>query len=154
MTTRGKALHVSKEPSDSMSEELLTKICKQQADTIYERMDARFGKIEDKLSSFVKQVNKNAEKIDSLEAKIDQNEQYVRLNNLRVYGLKEESGENQDNLLDKVIAMLKNKMDVSVTRNDLERCHRLGSSQRARAVLLCLDLLPILRSTVHQSKKL
>jgi hypothetical protein len=55
--------------------------------------------------------------------KIDDQEQYTRRANLRVYGVPEGRSEDTNEI---VIKLVKEKLNVQITRQDVDRSHRLG----------------------------
>ncbi|XP_030757167.1 uncharacterized protein LOC115883031 [Sitophilus oryzae] len=139
--------------NDNFPDELVTRI----ADHIFQRLDDRLAKMDDKLGSFMNQVNNNSEAIRTIENKVDKNEQYDRLNNLRIYGIKESPGENQEVLLKTVTSLLKNKLNITVTKEDFDRCHRVGVSGTGMAgdrPVLVRFVSFLVRSEVYQNKRL
>ena len=71
------------------------------------------------------------EKIEKMEIKnditIECNNQYVRRNNIEISGIP--NSVVDDALEDKVISILE-KIDVKVSKNDIEACHRLPASKK------------------------
>lgn len=57
----------------------------------------------------------------------DELEQYQRRNNLRVFGVPETTGEDTDTVL---VNLFKEKLDVDVEVNRLDRSHRVGPKQK------------------------
>lgn len=71
-----------------------------------------------------------------LEDKIDNLEQYTRRSNIRVFGVPEE---NNENLETKLIETFKNKMNLVIKPEFIDRCHRLGKIRndgKHRAVIV------------------
>ena len=59
-----------------------------------------------------------------MEAQVEQQAQYSRRNCLLFHGIKEEKGENTDNI---IINTVKEEMDIEIIANDLDRPHRTGN---------------------------
>lgn len=73
-------------------------------------------------------------KIEELESKIDNLEQYGRRQCLRVFGVKEEPGEDTD----KLVVDIAKKIGVELSVNDIDRSHRIGakSDERSHAIVV------------------
>ena len=65
------------------------------------------------------------ERIELLEKKSDDSEQYSSRNCLLVHGVKEEEHENTDNI---VLNVIKEHRDIELSVKDLDRSHRIGKS--------------------------
>ena len=88
--------------------------------------------------------------LSEVKAKANDNEQYSRRNNIRIFGLGEE---NNENCYD-VVLRLCDELNLDVKRNELDRVHRVG---RARNMTLSSSnpVHPrpmIVKLTGHQSK--
>ena len=74
--------------------------------------------------------------LKKIEKKTDENNQYSRRENIRIYGIKEEystgldgrvrSAENESDCIRKVLDIFRTKMDLDVDEADLTAVHRLG----------------------------
>ena len=112
-------------------------------------------KLEDELQKLKSDLCEKDEVINSLQVyvddKCDELEQYGRRNNIRVFGVKEESGENTDNL---VIAVAK-KIDVHLDPSCIDRSHRVGKpgGRYPRPIIVKFTSYAT-RSAVFQSKRL
>ena len=73
-------------------------------------------------------INQLENKVISLEANTNSLEQYGRRNNLEISGIPDSISNNE--LEDKVIEIL-SKVDVNVSKNDIEACHRMGKSKKS-----------------------
>ena len=73
-------------------------------------------------------INQLANKVISLEANTNSLELYGRRNNLEISGIPDYISNNE--LEDKVIEIL-SKVDVNVSKNDIEACHRMGKSKNS-----------------------
>lgn len=135
--------------SASFSEDVITKI----SEKIFEKIDQRFSKMEEMINNLVSQLNINSNKMAELEKRIDSNEQFSRLNNLRVYGIKD--SENGNNTVDAVLSLFKNKLGVELSKSSIDRCHRIGTfnPRKSRPVLVRFMTFQD-RSDVYKNKKL
>jgi len=68
------------------------------------------------LSTLVETIAKQGEELEELR-------QYTRQNSLRIYGIKESTGENTDRI---VLDLCKNKLNVDLNPAEICRTHRLG----------------------------
>ena len=68
------------------------------------------------LSTLVETIAKQGEELEELR-------QYTRRNSLRIYGIKESTGENTDRI---VLDLCKNKLNVDLNPAEICRTHRLG----------------------------
>ena len=57
------------------------------------------------------------------------NEQYSRRNNIRIFGLPEEDGED---CFQKVLYLCENDLKINVKREDLDRVHRVGRPKESQ----------------------
>ena len=76
------------------------------------------------------------ERIDSLEKKSDDSEQYSRRNCLLVHGVEEQEQENTDNI---VLNVIKEHLDIELSVKDLDRSHRIvkrNSSSKRRPIIV------------------
>ena len=65
------------------------------------------------------------ERIDLLEKKSDDSEQYSRRNCLLVHGVEEQEQENTDNI---VLNVIKEHLDIELSVKDFDKSHRIGKS--------------------------
>lgn len=122
-----------------ISEELLSRICCQQAEVILAKIQPSLDKVE-KLLNEVAEVkttsNTHSKKISLLESKYDDLEQYSRRANVRLFGIPEESGENLFTIMTTLFQM---RMGINGFKmEDIDRVHRIGTSKqdKPRPVLL------------------
>ena len=71
------------------------------------------------------EVRSLKERIDLLENKSDDSEQYSRRNCLLVHGVEEQEQENTDNI---VLNVIKEHLDIELSVKDLDRSHRICKS--------------------------
>ena len=69
------------------------------------------------------------QRIETLERKVDQAEQYSRRNCLRISGVEETALENTDNIVIKLAA----DIDADIQLTEIDRSHRLGDPRKARS---------------------
>lgn len=89
-------------------------------------------KQDEKLTSYLEKMERLTEEnlllkriVSDLEARLDECEQYSRSNTIEIFGLPEEKPEDVYTVVEKVCGAL----DVAVTRNDIDVCHRLKKRQ-------------------------
>lgn len=70
-----------------------------------------------------KKVNDLEKKVYSAEENINSLEQYGRRNNIEISGIPENI---EDHKLEETVVEVLNKIDLNVSNNDIEACHRLG----------------------------
>ena len=75
-------------------------------------------------------VEQQTNQIQDLSWKLDQQEQYSRRNCLLFFGHDESADENTD---DVILQLAKEKLQVDLTRNDIERSHRTGSKSKHKS---------------------
>ena len=99
------------------------------------------------------QIAELQDRVNKLEIKNDDHEQYSRRNSLRISGLEE--GKNED-IVEKVVDLFNNTMQVSppVTQDQFDRVHRTGPLQTnsARQVLVKFATYRV-RDRVFRSKR-
>ena len=77
------------------------------------------------ISGLQNEVSFLNERIDLLEKKSDDREQYSRRNCLIVHGVEEQEQENTDNI---VLNVIKEHLDMELSVKDLDRSHKIGKS--------------------------
>lgn len=77
----------------------------------------------DELSQEVSMLRTELKRVEVVEKKTEELEQYQRRNNLRVFGVPETQGESTDGI---VIGLLKDKLAIDLPLGRLERTHRVG----------------------------
>lgn len=95
-----------------------------------------FGSVEDKITILTnnmdvlcKKCDDNALQIRKVDYAVEAVEQYTRRNNLRVFGIPEEKGENTDQIL---MRIFEQKLGVAISFADIEKSHRLGKTPAVR----------------------
>jgi translation initiation factor 6 (eIF-6) len=82
-------------------------------------------------------LNKLNRRLNKVQNKANDNEQYSRRNNLRIYGIAEKQIEN---CYDEVTKFCNEELGVSIERNEIDRAHRVGkpSDTNSRAIIVKL----------------
>ena len=75
------------------------------------------------ITSLKQEVNGQKERVESLEKVSDNHEQYSRRNYLLIHGTEENKDEVTD---DVVVNMLQNKLELEISKKDIDRSHRIG----------------------------
>ena len=85
--------------------------------------------INEEIASLQCQVKMLKSKLAEASTKANDNEQYSRRNNIRIFGLAEFEGED---CYDVVLKLCQNDLDTIVTRDELDRAHRVGKPKEPR----------------------
>ena len=80
------------------------------------------------IAKLTKAAEREQEVVKSLQRNANAQEQYSRRNCLRFYGVEESNGENTD---DHVCRIVSEVLKIPITKNDIERSHRVGSVNKA-----------------------
>lgn len=129
------------------NEQFILSIAKSITKIIKQEVASDIDKINKKISELV-------EKNKLLMCNMDNCEQYSRKNNLRIFGL---PYENNENLEDKVIKMLDDKMSIKTTHKEIKFVYRIKpkqankSSNKNHPVIIRMDSR--LRKLVFTNKK-
>ncbi|KAB0800560.1 hypothetical protein PPYR_06300 [Photinus pyralis] len=87
-----------------------------------------------------------------VDARLDALEQYSRRNNLRLFGIKECSNENPDQL---AIEVIQQKLNVNIELRDIDRSHRVGLPRDGKSRAILIKFVSYrLRAEVFKKKKL
>ena len=95
-----------------------------------------------------------AQRIDKFEHLVDLPEQYSRRNCLLVHGIAETIDENTDDL---VLQTINEKLDVEITKNEIDRSHRIGrkkNGQRPRPIIVKLTRYNTRKKAFPSKRKL
>ena len=85
--------------------------------------------LKDEIASLRNEVDQLKLKLSELSSKANNNEQYSRRNNLRIFGIPEVVGED---CYDVVLSLCVNDLGINVSREELDRAHRVGRQKDAR----------------------
>ena len=80
------------------------------------------------IASLQSEVTKLKSKLIEASAKANDNEQYSRRNNIRIFGLAETEGED---CYDEVLKLCQNDLEINVTRDELDHAHRVGKPKKS-----------------------
>ena len=93
--------------------------------------------------------------LSRVSVKANDNEQYSRRYNIRIFGCNEEQGENCS---EKVVELCKNNLDLNdFTVDNIDRCHRVGNPRvggKPRAIIVRLKSYEAKRSIMQAKRKL
>ena len=105
------------------------------------------------LDSHNKKLESHGNKIAALERNEDQMQQYSRRNCIRVFGIPEEQVENTD---DKICRLVREKLGVSIKKEDIDRSHRVGkkSTTKPRGIIVKLVSYRTRQEIIYCRKKL
>ena len=105
------------------------------------------------LDSHNKTLESHGNKIAALERNEDQMQQYSRRNCIRVFGIPEEQVENTD---DKICRLVREKLGVSIKKEDIDRSHRVGkkSTSTQRGIIVKLVSYRTRQEIISCRKKL
>ena len=123
----------------SSNEEKLTKIKDELLGSLYE-LRGENDRLSKKVETQEKEIKDLKEEIVSLNKtndlnreKIEENQQYGRRNNIKIYGLKEkERGENAEETMEVVVKLFNEKLGVKVEKQDIDVVHRIGRMEEGR----------------------
>lgn len=94
-------------------------------------------KVNDKARELEKKVNSYEEKIVSLELQIEGLKQNEKSKNVCLYGLEDVENEN---LKENVRKIFKDKMNIELQQDDIQRCFRIGNNRaKARPTVIIFE---------------
>jgi hypothetical protein len=116
---------------DIIVERLFKKLTDRMLETVTTQVsakfEARFEEAERKIASLTEEINvmreESAARNKLIEARNDDLAQYQRRNNIRIFGLPEEPGEDVSKI---VTGFLQSKLDIKIDDAVIDRCHRVG----------------------------
>lgn len=111
---------------DNTMESLITRISAAVSSNIIDEMNAKIASVKMLIDNTNAVVSENSALIKKVDHKVDNLEQYTRRNNLRIYGIDEERGENTDKL---IIESVNKILGPIMSIDDVERSHRIGKFQ-------------------------
>lgn len=94
---------------------------------IMAKMEDKLKQVSSKCDILAATVTKLEKENEELRKDMDGLEQYSRRNNLRIFGIKEDSGEN---VQEKVLNVISNQLGLPITIMHIDRCHRVGKQQQ------------------------
>lgn len=112
---------------------------KKQPDTVFTLSDDQLESLADKVTQKLEARMKKREehvdgRLDELCLVTDELEQHNRLENLRIFGVKEVKGENTD----KIVIDVAKKIGITLASSSISRSHRVGpiSANKTRALIV------------------
>lgn len=90
--------------------------------------------LHEKVANLTHEISKKDKEIVNLKERLEEQEQYSRRNNLRIFGVEETRNENTDELVVKVAAQI----GVSIEQSQIDRSHRIGKrdSKKPRPIIV------------------
>ncbi|CAG9824563.1 unnamed protein product [Phaedon cochleariae] len=137
----------------SMSEEMIARICKQQANMIGKHMDEKFTQFESSMKSMVNQVNENKSKIQNLETRMEHCERMLKMKNFMIYGVEQAADETLGNCENTVIEFLNSVLDFKVLSTEIEQCYRVGKAQIGKPRPILVQFLSMKTKNLVFNKK-
>lgn len=95
-------------------------------------------------------VGQLEQKMENISKQIDDQEQFSRRNNLRIYGVPEEMNEN---VSDKLITLFQNKLGIKVSTQDVDFCYRVKSKEGANRCVIVRFCQNWLKQEIFRSKR-
>lgn len=117
------------------SDEFINQLTKSIIETIGDKFDKEINVLKDENLEIKKHLKILEEQNKTMIANLDKHDQVIRSNNLRFYGILEKDNEN---ILQVVKEILKNKMALNISEDDIEYCYRIGRMEKNknRAILI------------------
>ena len=95
------------------------------------KLSSKLIKQEKCVAHLTEELNRERARVDKVCKDINQNEQYTRLNSIRIFGVDDRTrDERPSQTEDKVITISRNYLGVTIDSNEIEACHRLGRFTR------------------------
>jgi hypothetical protein len=116
---------------------------------VFESVSLDLDRVSAKAADVEANNNKLLDHIDLLETKLDEQEQYSRRNCLLIHGIPETSSkENTDTL---VIDTIRERLNIPITEEDLDRTHRLGPKRKFPLLKkkMTIPTQPLIRVVVY-----
>lgn len=110
----------------SLSEVLLKKLTEEM-----DAIKANVSVVKETNERLVRENNLLKREFEKQKLNLDQQEQYSRRNCIRIFGIIEEESENTD---EKVLIVFNNKMNLNISKVDLDRTHRVGAVKSDKSV--------------------
>ena len=63
---------------------------------------------------------------------LDRQEQYIRRENILIYGIEEDKGDNDEE--EEVLILIADELEIDLQPNDIQRVHRLGQKKETRKI--------------------
>ena len=123
-------------------------IMKPVIDSLSSVFSARFDQL---CGEYEEKILKLQEENKVLQTNLDRLEQYSRRCNIRMFGVEDSVRDND--LESKVIEIFQNKMNITITADQIDRCHRVGpNTSKSRPVIVKFTNYKS-KATVYNNKK-
>lgn len=99
----------------------------------FSEQNKKLQEMQQKLTAIELQNGQLLKETESLRRDNDMLQQYTRRNNLRIYGIPEKQNENTDAI---VINLLKEKLNIDLGIDRIERSHRIGNLKTGRHIIV------------------
>ena len=92
----------------------------------------------------------------SLEMRMNDLEQYIRSNNIRIYGLEDkEKDETHENTTYTILNFLRNKLDISLKPSGIDIAHKLGKfTEKGNRSVICRFVSRMQRVEIMKKRKM
>lgn len=119
----------------TLDDTTMIRLTKMISETIENKLEEKLSKINTSLSSLIQFKDNCETRFSRIDSNYDRLEQYSRRNNIIIYGIKESTNENVDDL---VLSFLREKMKINCKIEDFERAHRIGQpkTRKTRAIIV------------------
>lgn len=117
------------------SDEFISQITKSITESISSKFDKEVHALKDETLKIKKDVKTLEEQTSVVMTKLEKQDQVIRSNNLRFYGIPEKEAEN---ILQEIKEILINKMGLDISEENIEYCYRIGriEKKKNRAILI------------------
>ena len=105
----------------SLREEITEEISKQK-DSIIENLRGENDALKDELKTLKEKFDKKSDDLVLIEKDVVDLQQYIRRNNIEIVGI---PNKISDKYLEQTVIDLADSIDVRISKNDIEACHRL-----------------------------
>lgn len=122
-----------------------------------EQLTKENGALKNQNKQLKEYIDDRNARVSTHDKDINNLEQYSRRNSIRIYGLHDEDKEESSTkTMDLVINMVKNKLELPISRQDIDTAHRLGpfKSDANRPVICKFLSRETKHRVVHARKKL
>lgn len=109
-------------------------------------------KINEKTKALEENLKQCKEKIELLETKMEDFKQKEKQNNICIYGIEQT---DQENLTEKVLKVLNDKIKIPIKQDDVIKCHRIGvNTRKQRPVVVKFEKKQLRNLIIKNRKKL
>ena len=123
-------------------------IMKPVIDKLSSVFSARFEQL---CGEYEAKISKLQDENKILETNLDRLEQYSSRSNIRLFGVEDSVRDNDLEI--KIIEIFKNKMNLNINADQIDRCHRVGSSTRSSRPVIVTFTNYKSKANVYNNKK-